>query len=104
MIAPCYQGSAMGQILVRNLDDAVIKRLKSRATERGKSLEQTVREIIAEAVGPTTEEAWAEIDRIRAMTPPRKAGATYPTAEQLIREERDATTWGHRGSGRGGAG
>jgi plasmid stability protein len=84
MIAPCYQGSAMGQILVRNLDDAVIKRLKSRAIQRGESLEQTVREIIAEAVGPTREEAWAEIDRIRAMTP-RKLESSVP----LIRAFRD---------------
>jgi hypothetical protein len=35
-------------------------------------------------------ELLAEVDRIRAMTQPRKAGATYPTAEQLIRDERDA--------------
>jgi len=31
----------------------------------------------------------AELERIRALTPPRKPGATYPAAEQLIREDRD---------------
>jgi plasmid stability protein len=74
----------MGQILVRNLDDAVIKRLKSRAAEKGKSLEQTVREIIAEAVGPSREEAWAEIDRIRAMS--KKSNVS---SVSLIRAFRD---------------
>ncbi|MBV9396283.1 MAG: hypothetical protein JOZ84_17965 [Methylobacteriaceae bacterium] len=74
----------MGQILVRNLDDAVITRLKSRAARSGKSLEQTVREIIADAVRPSKEEAWAEIDRIRAMTP-RKLESSVA----LIRAFRD---------------
>jgi plasmid stability protein len=74
----------MGQILVRNLDDAVITQLKSRAARNGKSLEQTVREIIADAVRPSKEEAWAEIDRIRAMTP-RKLESSVP----LIRAFRD---------------
>ena len=74
----------MGQILVRNLDDTVITQLKSRAARNGKSLEQTVREIIADAVRPSKEEAWAEIDRIRAMTP-RKLESSVP----LIRAFRD---------------
>jgi plasmid stability protein len=74
----------MGQILIRNLDDGVITQLKSRAARNGKSLEQTVREIIAEAVRPSKEEAWAEIDRIRAMTP-RKLESSVP----MIRAFRD---------------
>ncbi|MEA2839028.1 MAG: antitoxin FitA [Methylobacteriaceae bacterium] len=74
----------MGQILVRNLDDAVIKQLKSRAVRNGKSLEQTVRDIIADAVRPSKEEAWAQVDRIRAMTP-RKLQSSVP----LIRAFRD---------------
>ena len=74
----------MGQILVRNLDDAVITQLKFRAARNGKSLEQTVREIIADAVRPSKEEAWAEIDRIRAMS--KKSDVSSVT---LIREFRD---------------
>jgi len=30
----------------------------------------------------------AEVDRIRAMTPPRQPGRAYPTAEQLVRKAR----------------
>jgi plasmid stability protein len=74
----------MGQILVRNLDDAMIKQLKSRAAHSGKSLEQTVRDIIAEAVRPSKEEAWAEADRIRAMS--KKSDVS---SASLIRAFRD---------------
>ena len=34
-------------------------------------------------------ELLAELKRIRAMTPPREPGVTYPTAEELIRKGRD---------------
>jgi plasmid stability protein len=74
----------MGQILLRNLDDAIIEQLKSRAARNGKSLEQTLREIVAAAVRPSTEAAWAEIDRIRAKTP-RRLDSSVP----LIRAFRD---------------
>jgi hypothetical protein len=40
---------------------------------------------------PNRAESLAELERIRAMTPARKPGVTYPLAEQLIRKERD--TW-----------
>ncbi len=39
----------MGEILVRNLDDSVIERLKARALKADKSLEQSVREILTAA-------------------------------------------------------
>jgi len=38
---------------------------------------------------PSRAELLPEVDRIGAVTPPRKAGVTYPTAEQLVREHRD---------------
>ena len=37
----------MGQILVRNLEDTIIERLKARALKADKSLEQTVRDILS---------------------------------------------------------
>ena len=38
---------------------------------------------------PERAELLGELERIRAMTPARKTGVTYPTAELLIREDRD---------------
>ena len=57
----------MGQILVRNLDDAVIAALKQRASQQKTSVEQTAREILATAARLSKEETWAKLDRIRAI-------------------------------------
>lgn len=80
----------MGQVLVRNLDDHVIGILKTKAELRGHSLEQELREILTAAAGLTPAEKVALIDRIRAMTPQQPPGKTFPSAEELIREDRDS--------------
>ncbi len=74
----------MGQILVRNLEDSIIERLKQRALKGGKSLEQTVREILTEAARPSRAELLAEMDRIR-----KEIGPVTLDATDLIREDRD---------------
>ncbi len=74
----------MGQVLVRNLDDAVIARLKAKAKAEKISVEELARRALRDAVRPTKEEAWAEIDRIRAMSKPSDFDST-----QVIREGRD---------------
>ncbi len=80
----------MGQVVIRNIDDGVIDTLKARAAAMNKSLEQSLRDILTAAAKPNRAELLAEVDRIRAMTPPRQAGKRYPTAEQLVRESRDS--------------
>jgi plasmid stability protein len=80
----------MGQVVIRNIDDLVLERLKARAAEQHKSLEQSLRELLAVAAKPSRAELLAEVERIRAMTPPRRPGKRYPTAEQLVRESRDS--------------
>jgi len=80
----------MAQVVIRNIDNRVIERLKARAAAQRKSLEQSLRELLMEAAKPGREDLLAELERIRGMTPPRKPGVDYPTAEQLVREDRDA--------------
>ena len=80
----------MGQVVIRNIDDGVLERLKARAADQHKSLEQSLRELLAEAAQPSRAELLAEVERIRAMTPPRQPGKRYPTAEQLVRWSRDS--------------
>ncbi|MBI4723841.1 MAG: hypothetical protein HY765_02155 [Rhodomicrobium sp.] len=75
----------MGQILVRNLDDTVIERLKERALKADKSLEQTVRDILTEAAKLSKDELWAEIDRLR-----KKAGRVSLDATDIIQQDRDS--------------
>ena len=77
---------SMAQILVRNLEDDVVDALKRRAKARGVSLEQEVRDVLAEATRPTPDELFALCDRIRAMTP---AGVDQSDSAALIREDRE---------------
>ena len=80
----------MGQVVIRNIDDRVLERLKARAMAQHKSLEQTLRELLTGAAKPSRTELLADFERIRAMTPVDHRRVTYPTAEQIVREDRDA--------------
>ena len=61
----------------------------ARAVAQHKSLEQSLRDLLTDAAKPSPAELLAELERIRAMTSPRASGVTYPTAEKLVREDRD---------------
>jgi antitoxin FitA len=75
----------MAQVLIRNLSDDVVERLKRRATVKGHSLEQELREIVTAAAPLSTAERVAIIDRHLARSKRRpKRDAT-----DLIREDRD---------------
>jgi len=75
----------MAQILVRNIDDDVARRLRDRATAEGKSVEQTVRDLITEYSRGDRKAFWEIADRIRETT---KGGADLDIVS-LIREDRD---------------
>jgi plasmid stability protein len=75
----------MGQVLIRNIDDRTIERLKLKAELRGHSLEQELREILDRAAGPTAEERLAMIDRVAAMQ--RKP--TKMLSEDIVKKLRE---------------
>ena len=77
----------MGQILVRNLDDAIIKRLKEDASQEGISLEEKARRVLGEAAKNNKQQLMEELKRIRAMSPPI---TEPPFSQDLIREDRDS--------------
>lgn len=76
----------MGQVIVRNLADEIIGAHKRRAAARGVSLEQQLRDVLAEAARPTRDELLRRLAECRSLTPrgPRTQ------AEDLIREDRDS--------------
>jgi plasmid stability protein len=78
----------MAQVIVRQLPDDVVVRLKARAAQAQHSLEQELRNILIEAARPTRDEILADLDRIRAMTPQTPQTQQTDSAE-LIREDRD---------------
>jgi plasmid stability protein len=77
----------LAQVVIRNLDDVVVERLRARAAAERKSLEQKLREVLADAARPLPADVLAELARCRAMSPPVPAGA--PLAEDIVREIRD---------------
>jgi antitoxin FitA len=56
----------MGQILIRNLDDAILDALRRRAAATGASLEEEARRALAASVCLSRHDALARIDAVRA--------------------------------------
>ncbi len=81
----------MGQIIVRNLDDRVIEQLKEKARESDRSLEQTVRDILADATREDKAALLRFSEDIRERT---RARGTAPDPVEAIRHDRD-TDHGH---------
>ncbi len=76
----------MAQVLVRQLSDQVVKRLKRRAKEHGRSLQAEVKTILEEAV-PDYEQAWKRIHALRDKL--KQSGKAFSDSADLIREDRD---------------
>ena len=74
----------MAQVLIRNLDDAVVRRLKERAAAKGHSLEQELRDIVTRAARPDVEEFRRRADEIAA----RLKGRPQTDSVELLRELR----------------
>ena len=78
----------MAQILVRNLDDSVVRRLKEQAKQHGRSLQAEVKMILedrAERPKPDMAATRELIDKIRSQF----KGREFPDSVELIREDRD---------------
>lgn len=79
----------MPQVLVRDIDPAVIEKLKARARQNGRSLEGELRQILRQAAEESIKEdietIQADIARIRALF----AGRTFSDSVNLLREDRE---------------
>ena len=75
----------MAQIIVRNLDDTVVERLKARARENDRSLEAEVRNILEQS-------AKVDMSQARQIVMERRKklqGRDFVDSVALIREDRD---------------
>lgn len=81
----------MPQLLVRNVDEETMARLKARAAANGRSVEAEHREILRSALeGPVRPDPWDEFERLAAISRAMTAGRGPVTpAEVLQRETRD---------------
>jgi antitoxin FitA len=80
-----YQWSqASMQLIVRNVDPALVAALKRRAAEHGRSMEAEHREVLREALAPGRKDFWKLAAEIRSRT--RWDG----NSAAMIREDRDS--------------
>ena len=76
----------MTDLLVRGLDPSVIERLKAKAKQKGRSLQQEAKDILERAAPMTPEELKARFKEIDATF---TDGPVTISIEDLIREERE---------------
>jgi antitoxin FitA len=74
----------MGQVIIRNLDDAVVANLKRMAARDGKSLEQFLRDVLAETALADRE---GFVEFAKGMR--ERSRPAFKDATDLIREDRD---------------
>lgn len=83
----------MATLTVRNLDDDVVRRLRIRAAEHGRSAEAEHREILRLAlVGDSREAERARVAERLADFRRRTAGRGSPSSVQLLQESREERT------------
>jgi plasmid stability protein len=75
----------MSQIVIPDLDDATLARLRERAARHGRTIETEAKTILAEALA--SNDPWAEVNALRDKL--AASGRTFSDSAELIREDRD---------------
>jgi len=75
----------MGQLLVRQLRDDLIEKIRKRATANGRSVEAEHRAILEEVLSKPAEPLWVTARRLR-----QKTGDLGTDSAETIREQREA--------------
>jgi plasmid stability protein len=78
----------MAQILVRNLDDKLVRILKERAARSGRSLQAEITLILRAAARSPVLSREEALEKVLAMKLKLK-GRDFPDSTALIREDRD---------------
>jgi plasmid stability protein len=74
----------MARILIRDLDDQTVERLKDRAKRHGRSLQGEAKQILTHAAGMTSDDA----QKLSQQWHKKLAGRKLPDSTQIIREDR----------------
>lgn len=78
----------MSQLLIRNLEEETVTRLKRRAQINHRSLQAEVQWILENAAKIQPDTFWANASRIRTRL--QSTHKTFSDSAELVREERDA--------------
>ena len=77
----------MAQLTVRRIDPEIVRRLKLRAAQHGRSADAEHRAILERVLGTGADDFWIEAARLRESARRRK----HTDSAKLIREDRDRT-------------
>lgn len=75
----------MDQLTARKVDPAIVRRLKVRAAQFGRSAEAEHRAILESVLGTGADDFWAEAARLREQT----RGRAHTDSAELLRADRD---------------
>jgi plasmid stability protein len=74
----------MAQILVRNLETDVVKKLKLQARQHGRSLQSEARQILTQSAGMSPDQA----RKTARMWQKKLSGRRFPDTTALLRQDR----------------
>ncbi len=77
----------MAQLLIRNLDDEVVTRLKQRAKANHRSLQAEVQRILEQVARAEADGFWQEANQVRERL--ARYDTDFSNSAELIREDRD---------------
>ena len=76
----------MGQLLISGLDPQILSVLGARAASHGRTVEGEARQILTEAIGTPSGNAWTGVDAIRERL--EASNRTFDDSVELLREDR----------------
>jgi antitoxin FitA len=74
----------MGQVLVRNLSTEVVRKLKIRAQQHRRSLQEELKDILEQAARQNAKDVQAKVNEVRKLF----AGRKFSDSSDLIRQDR----------------
>ena len=74
----------MSQVLVRNLPIEVVRKLKMRARQHGRSLQEELKNILEQAAQQNKKDVQAKVNEVRKLF----AGRKFSDSSDLIRQDR----------------
>lgn len=74
----------MSQVLVRNLTIEVVNKLKTRAKQHRRSLQEELKDILEQAAGQNAKDARVKVNEVRKLF----AGRKFGDSSELIRKDR----------------
>ena len=74
----------MGQVLVRDLPTEVVRKLKMRARQHRRSLQEELKDILEQAAQQNAKDVQAKVNQVRKLF----AGRKFSDSSDLIRQDR----------------